>query len=283
MYRRRRVGILLGAPLLNRVLSGKPTHEKARLYFEYGYHNGLSPILFDLKGLDLKKRQVTGYVWKPSKQRYVRTVCPLPHVVHKRDLISSPKLGVLSKLLGKRLFNPLINRNKLAIHYLLRKNLKLRPFLPDAREVRDAAHIIQLVQRYSTVFIKPAIGSLGKNIAKISSIGNNYYKFYPYRGKVRSLSTKQLKRELKKHYMTNRHFFVQQGINLAKYHGSPFDLRVSAQKGGNGRWQISGSVAKSRATRDLDKLVTKWKSHSSNNSFNPRFSGEKSSNHPAKS
>lgn len=244
MHCKHKVGILLGTPLLNRVISGKPTHERARLYFEYGYKNGVCPILFDLKGLNLKKRQVAGYVWKPSKQRYLRTVIPLPHVVHKRDLVNSPKLTALSRLLGKRLFNPLINRNKLMIHHLLRQNPRIQPHLPDTRGLGASAHGLQLIQRYPTVFIKPVIGSLGKNVSKIQAIGNKHYKFYPYKGKTRSLSEFQLKQELAKHRVTNNHFLIQQGIPLAKYHGSPFDLRVSVQKGKGGRWQISGEVAK---------------------------------------
>jgi hypothetical protein len=238
------VGILLPTPLLNRIISGKPTHERARLYFEYGKKNGVSPILFDLRGLDLKKRRVTGYVWKPSKQRYIQTVCPLPPVVHKRYLTSSPKITALSRLLGKRLFNPLINRNKLKIYGLLRQNPRLQPYLPDTCELRTSDHGLQLIRRYPSVFIKPVIGSLGKRVSKIQAIENEHYLFHPYKGKTRSLSESELKQELDRQRLTNNHFLIQQGIPLAEYHGSPFDLRVSVQKGGTGRWQISGEVAK---------------------------------------
>lgn len=244
MHCQHRVRILLGTPLLHRALSGKPAHEKGHLYFECGKKYGVCPVLFDLNGLHLKKQTVTGYVWKPSKRHYVPTVCPLPKVVHKRDYMRSPKLAVLSRFLGKRLFNPQINRNKLAVYTLLRQNPAVRPYLPDTRRVQNTAHVLKTMQRYPTVFVKPAIGSLGKNVIKIKSLGKHRYIFYPDKGNAHSLSSTQLKRELTKRRLRYNHYIIQQGIPLATYCGSPFDLRVSVQKGGNGRWQMSGTVAK---------------------------------------
>lgn len=155
----------------------------------------------------------------------------------------SPKLAVLSRFLGNRLFNPQINRNKLAVYTLLRQNPAVRPYLPDTRKVQNAAHVLKMMQRCSTVFLKPAIGSLGKNVVKIKLLGKHRYILYLAKGNARSLSSPQLKRELTKRLRLN-HYIVQQGIPLATYDGAPFDLRVSVQKGGSGRWQMSGMVAK---------------------------------------
>jgi len=96
------VGILLGSPVIHKILSGKPTYERAELYFECGHRIGLTPVLFNLEGLDLTKEQVSGYVWSPTSKRYLRTVQPLPRVIHKRILSSSPKLASLFRKLGKK-------------------------------------------------------------------------------------------------------------------------------------------------------------------------------------
>lgn len=60
MHCQHRVGILLGTPLLQRILSGKSTHEKAHLSFESGKKYGVCPVLFDLKGLSLKETNSHG-------------------------------------------------------------------------------------------------------------------------------------------------------------------------------------------------------------------------------
>ncbi|MBN2909811.1 YheC/YheD family protein [Polycladomyces sp. WAk] len=250
-----KIGILLGTSLLRKVIRGEPTYEKARIYYEYGVKNGVLPILFDHRGLNLKKRQVRGFVWKPSVQHYVLTVCPLPRVVHKRVLIRSPKLKALSRLLGRRLFNPDINRNKWRIHHLLNRNPCLKPHLPVTLRLIASTQGLKLLERYPIIFIKPAIGSLGKGISQIQSTVDHHYIFRPYRGKKRLLSKIQLKRALAEQHLINRHFLIQQGISLAKYHGSPFDLRVSVQKGRKGEWQISGETAKvAQGKRNLTNL-----------------------------
>jgi len=252
IYRRREVsplphdsvGILLGSPVIHKILSGKPTYERAELYFECGHRIGLTPVLFNLEGLDLTKEQVSGYVWSPTSKRYLRTVQPLPRVIHKRILSSSPKLASLFRKLGKRLFNPPINRNKLRIHALLRQNARLKPHLPETRGGNHWDAVPKMFQRHPVIFIKPVVGSLGHSILKIEATGDGRYLLQSHRGKNQSLSEDQLKRFLSKLFSSQRDFFLQQGISLAKYRGSPFDLRVSVQKGAEGRWEISGAVAK---------------------------------------
>lgn len=237
------VGILLGSPVVQKIASGKQTYERAELYFECGNRIGVSPVLFDLKGLDLEKEQVSGFVWSPSNKRYIQTVQPIPRVIHKRILSTSPKLAALSRRLGKKLFNPPINRNKLRIHGLLQQNFRLQPHLPDTRKVGDWDSVRKMFRKHPTIFIKPVCGSLGHYILKIEATAENQYSLQSHQGKKQTLTEDQLKRFLSK-ISSKREYFLQQGIPLAKYRGSPFDLRVSVQKGGGGHWQISGVVAK---------------------------------------
>ncbi|PRX40362.1 YheC/D-like protein [Planifilum fimeticola] len=245
------VGILLGSPVVHKIISGKPTYEKAELYFECGQRIGIVPILFDLKGLDLVKEQVSGFVWSPTNKRYLQSVQPIPPVIHKRILSPSPKLATLSRQLGRRLFNPPINRNKLRIHELLQQNARLQPHLPDTRKGSDGDPVPEMLRQYPAIFIKPVYGSLGHSILKIEATGDGRYLLQSHQGKKRILSKDQLKRILAKRFSSQRDYFLQQGIPLAKYRGSPFDLRVSVQKGEGGRWKISGVVAKVAPRRGI--------------------------------
>lgn len=239
----KRIGILLKTSLLRRIVRKKKVNEKARLYVKYGKKNGLRPVLFDIHGVDLKKKRVRGYKWSASKKRYVSVTSPLPRVVHNRVYTRSPKIKALSRHLGRRLFNPPeINRSKLWMDHLLRKNAKLRPHLPVSRRLRRRN--FKLVKRYPHVFIKPVVGSLGRKIIRVQSVGKKRFIFQPARGKKQVISRARLKKKFKKRHLFNGDFFVQQGITLARYHRRPYDLRVSVQKGGKGRWRISGITAK---------------------------------------
>jgi glutathione synthase/RimK-type ligase-like ATP-grasp enzyme len=72
-------------------------------------------------------------------------------------------------------------------------------------------------KKLGTYFVKPVIGSVGNGVAK---------------------KTKPMKTAL------NRRFLVQKAIPLATYQGAPYDLRVAVQKNGEGKWQVTGVVAK---------------------------------------
>ncbi len=238
-----RMGILLDISLLRRIISKQKAYEKAQLYFKFGRIYNLFVVLFDINGLDINRNRVRGFTWSATANRYVPIVCPLPRVVHNRAYTRSPKTKYLARRLGRGLFNPPgINRSKLWIDYLLRKNLKLRPHLPVPSRLRPSNFV--LVKRYPHVFIKPVVGSLGRGVLQVQSVGKERFLFRPDRGKKRFLSTAQLKAEFNKRHLFNGGFLVQQGITLAKYYGCPFDLRVSVQKGKNGYWKISGVTAK---------------------------------------
>lgn len=238
-----RFGILLDTSVLQRIIRKQKVYERAQLYSKFGRIYNLFVVLFDLYGLDIKRNRVRGFTWSSSANRFVPIVCPLPRVIHNRVYYRSPKTSYLARRLGKRLFNPPgINRSKLWIDYLLRKNPKLRPHLPVTSRLRPNNFV--LVKRYPRVFVKPIVGSLGRGVIQVQSAGRERFLFQPDWGKKRFFSTSQLKTEFNKRHLFNGRFLVQQGITLAKYYGSPFDLRVSVQKGKGGHWQVSGITAK---------------------------------------
>ncbi|BCU81233.1 hypothetical protein JIR001_10160 [Polycladomyces abyssicola] len=237
------VGILLSSQLLHRIRAGFATREQAKLYFQFGKRLGLQPVLFDLRGLDLTNRRIRGYVWHPTSRSYIPVHRPLPPVVHSRVLGYSPKLTRLSQIMGKRLFNPPIRREKVFIHRLLSRNPTVRTHLPAMIPLTETTKAVAWIDKYPVVFIKPVIGSLGQNIIRIENMGKGSFLVHPYIGKRTRMSTSGLARYLGT-LKQRRYYLVQQGIPLARFNGAPFDFRVSVQKGRFGRWEISGIAAK---------------------------------------
>jgi len=122
---------------------------------------------------------------------------------------------------------------------MLLNNPMLINYLPETQQL-DNNSLEEMLKKYRVLYMKPSNGSLGKGIIKVAA-DKGYLKYVAYRGKrIRSQASNpaELMRKTRKQ-RDERHYIVQQGLDLAKYKGSPFDLRIIYQKNGRGEWQIS--------------------------------------------
>jgi len=106
--------------------------------------------------------------------------------------------------------------------------------------------------RYSTVFLKPVRGSLGKGIIRISRAeGDKYLAQYA----TVSGTKKQLFPNLAKLYaslsgkMKTVKYQIQQGLHLITIHGRPVDFRALVQKNETGKWSMTSIVARTAGSQ----------------------------------
>ncbi|WP_281282490.1 YheC/YheD family protein [Paenibacillus piri] len=100
----------------------------------------------------------------------------------------------------------------------------------------------RMLRAYSTVYIKPDIGRRGNGIVRVTR-RNRSESEISYNDKTIRCSTDDVHYELQKILNPNKKYLIQQGINLATYHGRPFDVRVVLQKPLR-RWHLSWVSAK---------------------------------------
>jgi glutathione synthase/RimK-type ligase-like ATP-grasp enzyme len=99
-----------------------------------------------------------------------------------------------------------------------------------------------MLKQHNTVFIKPDKGSGGYGIIRIRKIDG--YRFEVSKGTKKSLvSRKNLSSYIRKITRPSSSYLVQQGIQLARYRGHPFDFRIYMQKPRNS-WVVSGKVTR---------------------------------------
>lgn len=244
------VGILVNDSLHRGISSGKTKYEAINLYVEAGRKYGFSPCFFRLSDLRAGRSTVNAYVMQ--NQRYVQQRVPVPRVIHNRAIIQGNRLNrQLSVLLGgdRQLFNCRNRYGKLSIHRLLMEAADLRVHLPETQRATSTS-LIQMMKKYDSLIVKPDNSSIGRGIMRIDRKANGWMLTYPaslgFRNrKWHTLEWKgsRLPAILRKR-IQRTFYIVQKRVPLATYQGAPFDLRVSVQRAGDGRWQITGIVAK---------------------------------------
>lgn len=241
------LGILLDASIFNHIPSGRTKHEKIRYYVAAGKKHGLKLCFFRLQDMDFKRKTVRAYVWKGRTFSLMRL--PIPKVIHNRSMtfsrIARNKLRLLSRR-GYRIYNRRTRYRKLNIHNRLKRNAKIRPHLPDTAYANRNT-LAQFMGKYRSIILKPDNSSVGLGIMKVEKRGSYWVLHVPrsrFGSKWRKVRfTRKLPDYVLKKIQSKR-YLVQQTIPLATANGRPFDFRVSVQRNGSGKWQITGVVGK---------------------------------------
>lgn len=132
-------------------------------------------------------------------------------------------------------------RSKMKKSYPLMNDPIISRYVPKT-DWLQASSLREMLRSYSTVYIKPNIGRRGNGIVRVKK-RNRYESEISYRDQTIRCATKDVFYTLGKILDPRKKYLVQQGIDLATYHGRPFDVRVVLQKPLN-RWQLTWVSAK---------------------------------------
>ncbi|MGI6435917.1 MAG: YheC/YheD family protein [Syntrophomonadaceae bacterium] len=250
------VGIL-ATSLPNR-LNPSPTSVQAELVYlsQLGKTLRGQVFVFTPSGIDWQSQTVRGYNYKQgaSSERGVWTaaIYPLPDVVYDRvpsrrreaqPIITETKRKLLATAHVKY-FNPAF-LNKWQVYQVLSQNPSLSLHLPETR-LLNPAQLEAMLEKYAVLFLKPCNGSLGKGIIYVKKSKNQKLQYIAYPG-GRIKGTSDTAGDLLERTATvrkGRPYLVQEGLDLAKYNGSAFDIRIIYQKNGWGEWQTGKKFAR---------------------------------------
>lgn len=243
-----RVGPVVGILTAGLVVGGRVpgNRQMFRYVLDACRKAGLIAYVFLADGVSWSQQAVTGYQWGGG--RWVSGRFPLPDVVYNRVPnrkleLSAAVSGLKHQLRQRQIsyFNPRY-LNKLDLHRILARVPAARSFLPWTGRVRHQADVDRALQRYGSVYLKPKDAFAGKGILRVSRGRSGF----DIRYRVNDRNRRKLCRtpaELQsglRQLMGAGTYMVQQAIELARYRGRIFDVRLLAQKNGQGVWQVSG-------------------------------------------
>ncbi|MGO4539826.1 YheC/YheD family endospore coat-associated protein [Paenibacillus sp. 2TAB19] len=186
---------------------------------------------------------------------WMKTSMPMPDVVNNR--ITSRKMesrpSVQHFLNEVKLHHTTVVFNekfldKAEVFDALKKDETVARYLPESHLLRNYTMLNAMCSRYSSVFLKPIRGSLGKGIIRITrgESNNGYLAMFA----TASGSRKQLFTNLEKLFSTistkmkTIRYQIQQGLQLIEIQKRPVDFRALVQKNAKGTWAITSIVAR---------------------------------------
>ncbi len=237
-------------------LPNRGNYDPTSVQAELIYLNHISKTLpgqtyvFTPASINWDNLTVRGYSYRPSNQgrgSWISSIYPLPDVVYDRvstrrgearQQIKNAKTKLMQQPYLKY-FNPSF-LNKWRVHEMLLTNPVLHQHLPETRPL-TTENLAAMLRQYRTVYVKPSNGSLGMGIIRVTQDRKNTLHYVVHRSK-RFRSTADDAADFihrTRSIRADKPYIVQQGIDIATYHGSPFDIRIIFQKNGRGEWQLS--------------------------------------------
>lgn len=183
-----------------------------------------------------------------------KVTMPVPDVVNNRltsrKLENRPSVQHFMKEVKLQHQTTVFNEkflDKTEVFDALKKDETLVRYLPESHLLRNYTMLKSMCSRYSSVFLKPVRGSLGKGIIRVTRLeaGNYQAMFATAAGTRRQQYTSllQLFSTLSVKMKTVR-YQIQQGLQLIEIQKRPVDFRALVQKNASGNWTITSIVAR---------------------------------------
>lgn len=192
--------------------------------------------------------------WIHSNGSWQRMTMPIPDIINNRltsrKLENKPSVQHFMKEVKSRYQSVVFNEkflDKTEVFEALRPHPEFAKYLPESYSLRSFSTLKNMCSRYTTVFLKPARGSLGKGIIRITRMPDHSYQalYTTLNGTKRQHFSSLVKvySSLSGKLKSN-HYQIQQGLPLIVHSKRPVDFRALVQKNASGKWTITSIVAR---------------------------------------
>lgn len=195
---------------------------------------------------------VNGFVYCSTNNRWMNAKAPFPNIVYNRIPFRSKEkqevfYQALSYFQKKKIpfFNPSF-LNKWELYQLLSKDSTTKDFLPKTFLLSDFNQLMDIVETYKNVYIKPIEGHKGQDIYRIRKTTNHEYMLSSTRHTEVLTSLEGFWKEK----WQENHFLIQEEVNAALYQHNRYDFRILVHFN-KGNYSVSGVGVRQSKQQDV--------------------------------
>ncbi len=204
-------------------------------------------VAFTFEGIMDEDLKVIGYAYHPETNSWRRGIYAFPGAVYiRRAHIRLKSYHRLEKLIGANFFNAYAF-NKWEMWQWFSKTDVLSSHLPETVLASEEKEVKELLDRVEQVIFKPYKGYRGNGIYKVEKMEPAAYTVKYLAEECSVVETFTTWEELYRYISQSQDlqgYIAQHSISLLKFSGRLSDIRIIAQKGKKGTWQIQGMVTR---------------------------------------
>lgn len=181
------IAVLTENKLMQDYLKGTDIVEEYSLYADMAEEVHGLIYIFSLSGLNLEYKYINGFtpIKEKNKWIWINQNLPMPDAICNRMAVavSSPaykKIKSIEEIVPDiKIINRVTKISKWTIAKLLQENPHASKYIPETRILGEAEDIVNMLEKYSAIYLKPVRRSLGLGIIKIEkNTSGNYTAYY---------------------------------------------------------------------------------------------------------
>jgi len=192
---------------------------------------------FALDGIDTANLTMEGYFYNPEFEVWEKTVMPYPSAIFKRSVLNLQWREYFTALYGTKIFNS-NTFSKWEMYKRLEQFHDIKKYIPYTTILEQKSDVINLLNKYRNIYIKPISGLQGLGIYNVIKKQNKVELRTRHKG---NNIVKRFNREEELlHYIEEnidlKKYIFQETINI-KIDNKTIDFRLGMDKDQTGSWQ----------------------------------------------
>jgi glutathione synthase/RimK-type ligase-like ATP-grasp enzyme len=231
-------------------LTGRRLRKMTVWLKEYAELHG-AVVVFALDRVDRMRRQIEGYCYHPATNSWQRGEFPYPAAICRTIGLSPEWKNHWGAAIGDTLFNSGFF-SKWQMCQWFSGDPEIGGYLPETVLYHSPQDVLNMLERFAKVYIKPVLGLQGRGIIRMSREDQQIVASYredKVNQTVAFAHPDQAGEYLKGRIRPGK-YLIQQGIDLLQYEGGLLDFRCIVQKNQSNCWRcqaIIGRVGENRS------------------------------------
>jgi hypothetical protein len=162
---------------------------------------------------------------------------PFPDVIYNAGSPITDKAYDIHEKLSEQIpFTSQSLGDKISVYERIKKSGQFSQYLLPSIIITNVNHVLDFLDTYQRVVVKPACGNKGTGVILIEQNGSTYTII----NEENSLAyNKQAFQEFINKLIINQKYLIQPFISCKTKYGSSYDFRLHVQKNGEGKWTIT--------------------------------------------
>jgi len=220
---------------------------------ETGFHDILVYTPLDI---NFKAEKIDGYFF--NEGNWEKSAQPFPSITYDIGYYSESNLIQKMKKVKEHPRLPLVGYsigNKWTIQRHLALSKHLRPYLLPTIIVKNPSTIISMVQKHSSIMIKPLNGKGGKGIVRLTKMPAGYTHIEQDQPKEEYYNESEIRHIWEERLKIGK-YIAQKWVDIRDKQGLVYDIRVLMQKNHTGRWQLTGMGVRQGESQGITSNLT---------------------------
>jgi glutathione synthase/RimK-type ligase-like ATP-grasp enzyme len=219
--------------------------EKIMVYFKkYSEIHG-AIVVFALNKVNTKSQLIEGHCYNPVTNGFQKGVFPYPSAIFRKIGLSEKWKNHFLSAIGYKMFNSRYF-NKWEMAQWFAGDAELNEHLPRTFLYKSPHDVINALDKFENIYVKPVSGLRGHKIVKISRQDNAYVfkSRYENTNYTDIFENQDAAADEAKKRFTSGRYLIQEAIELIKFKGGVIDFRCIMQKNQSGNWNCMAVIGR---------------------------------------